>query len=192
MMIYRKSFFSLDLFMKTWRNHPFKKVRYFRKIEDFYQYWPGCPKGPFPVEIRIWQSETPLLILLDLAHNSSPNITISFFLAVVWEEFRQEPVSECSIGKVNKPRQEVSHKKKCLLPDTATRLPNGPLQNLLPKENLAQNVFPNPNGKRTARDFDSDGKPSPVFVHNNMNYYWIIMTGKPFLHFLKTRGIQTF
>jgi len=83
---------------------------------------------------------------------------------VVWEEFRQEPVSECTIGKVNKPRQEVSHKKKCLLPDTATRLPNGPLQNLLPKENLAQNVFPNPNGKRSTRDFGSDGRPSPVFV----------------------------
>jgi len=83
---------------------------------------------------------------------------------VYWEEFRQEPVPECKPASVNKPRQEVSHKKKCLLPDTATRLPNGPLQNLLPKENLAQNVFPNPNGKRSARDFGSGGRPSPVFV----------------------------
>ena len=88
-----------------------------------------------------------------------------FFLAVVWDEFRQEAVPECKPGTVNEPRQEVSHKKKCLLPDTGTRLPNGPLQNLREKENLAQNVFPNPNGKRSARDFGSDGRPSPVFVH---------------------------
>ena len=90
-----------------------------------------------------------------------------FFLAVRWEEFRQEPKPECSIGKVYKPRQEVSHKKKCLLPDSGTRLPNAPLQNLRPKENLAQNVFPNPNnpnGKRSARDFGPGGRPSPVFV----------------------------
>ena len=69
--------------------------------------------------------------------------------------------------KFYKPRQEVSHKKKCLLPDTGTRLPNAPLQNLKPKENLAQNVFPNPNnpnGKRSARDFGPGGRPSPVFV----------------------------
>ena len=112
--------------------------------------------------MQIWQSETPLLILLDLAH--SLHRIQSFFLAVYWEEFRQEPVPECKPASVNKPRQEVSHKKKCLLPDTATRLPNGPLQNLLPKENLAQNVFPNPNGKRSARDFGSGGRPSPVFV----------------------------
>ena len=62
------------------------------------------------------------------------------------------------------PRQEVSHKKKCLLPDAATKLPPGPLQNLRPKEELEQNVFPNPNGKRSARDFGPGGRPSPVFV----------------------------
>merc|ERR1712037_1031391 len=93
--------------------------------------------------------------------------TTELCIPVRWEEFRQEPKPECSIGKVFKPRQEVSHKKKCLLPDSGTRLPNAPLQNLRPKENLVQNVFPNPNnpnGKRSARDFGPGGRPSPVFV----------------------------
>merc|ERR1739847_36129 len=87
---------------------------------------------------------------------------------VDWVDIRQEAKPECNTDKkFYKPRQEVIHKKKCLLPDTGTRLPNGPLQNLKEKENLAQNVFPNPNnpiGKRSARDFGPGGRPSPVFV----------------------------
>merc|ERR1739848_412985 len=94
--------------------------------------------------------------------------TTEMCVTVGWEEIRQEPKPECNTDKkFYKPRQEVSHKKKCLLPDTGTKLPNGPLQNLKEKENLAQNVFPNPNnpnGKRSARDFGPGGRPSPVFV----------------------------
>ena len=96
------------------------------------------------------------------------NKYIFFFLAVDWVDIKEVLTPVCNRDKkFYKPRQEVSHKKKCLLPDTGTRLPNAPLQNLKPKENLAQNVFPNPNnpnGKRSARDFGPGGRPSPVFV----------------------------
>merc|ERR1719348_82497 len=83
---------------------------------------------------------------------------------VQWTESHQKAVPECTQDFVDKPRQEVSHKKKCLLPDTQTKLPNGPLQPLKPKEELKQNVF-----QRNGRAFDdnegrfsSDGRPSPV------------------------------
>ena len=81
---------------------------------------------------------------------------------VQWQESYQEVVPKCETGYISKPRQEVSHKKKCLLPDTHTSLPSSPLQPLKPKEELKQNVFPGV-GQRSGRDFD-DGKPSPVFT----------------------------
>ena len=86
-------------------------------------------------------------------------------LAVQWTESHQKVVEDCdSSGMVRQPRQEVSHKKKCLLPDTQTALPNGPLQPLKPKEELKQNVFQR-NGRAFEEDegrFSSDGRPSPV------------------------------
>merc|ERR1712142_1124191 len=88
---------------------------------------------------------------------------------VQWTESHQKVVEDCdSSGTVRQPRQEVSHKKKCLLPDTQTALPNGPLQPLKPKEELKQNVFQrngrafeDDEGSREGR-FSSDGRPSPV------------------------------
>ena len=67
-MMYKKSIFFSWFVHKNMKKSPLK-LGYCRKFEVFYQYQPGCPKGPFPVEIQIWQSETPLLILLDLAHS---------------------------------------------------------------------------------------------------------------------------
>jgi|ERR1712212_254278 len=69
-------------------------------------------------------------------------LTSQLCTSVQWQESHQEVVPNCFTDTVNKPRQEVSHKKKCLLPDTQTILPNGPLQSLKPKEELKQNVFP--------------------------------------------------
>merc|ERR1719347_1471808 len=85
-------------------------------------------------------------------------------VTVKWEESYQEVQPKCETGYVNKPRQEVSHKKKCLLPDTNTALPSGPLQPLKPKEELKQNVFPGPVG-RSGKSFENaESRPSPVFV----------------------------
>merc|ERR1719315_696930 len=78
-----------------------------------------------------------------------------------WQESYQEVVPECETGYISKPRQEVSHKKKCLLPDSQTSLPSAPLNPLKPKEELKQNVFSN--GVRSGRDFEDDSRPSPVF-----------------------------
>jgi len=75
---------------------------------------------------------------------------------VQWTESHQKAVPECTQDFIDKPRQEVSHKKKCLLPDTQTKLPNGPLQPLKPKEELKQNIF------RQGR-FAGENRPSPVF-----------------------------
>ena len=85
--------------------------------------------------------------------------------AVQWTESHQKVVEDCdSSGMVRQPRQEVSHKKKCLLPDTQTALPSGPLLPLKPKEELKQNVFPGPVG-RSGKSFENaESRPSPVFV----------------------------
>ena len=88
---------------------------------------------------------------------------IIFFLifTVQWEESHQEVQPICTEENIDKPRQLVSHKKLCLLPDTQTKLPNGPLQPLKPKEKLEQNVFPGP--VRSGRNYDTESRPSPVF-----------------------------
>jgi hypothetical protein len=63
-----------------------------------------------------------------------------------WTESHQEKIEKCDGSSSTwEPYQEVSHKKKCLLPDKETSLPNKPLEDLEPKENLEQNVFSNPN-----------------------------------------------
>jgi len=93
-------------------------------------------------------------------------ITSRSCVTVQWTESHQVAEEKCYTDTVNKPRQEVSHKKKCLLPDTQTKLPNGPLQGLLPKEELKQNVFPGPVG-RAGREFNGEGRPSPVFKSEN-------------------------
>ena len=79
--MYRKSIFFSWFVHENMKKSPLK-VGYCRKFEAFYQYQPGCPKGPFPVEIQIWQSETPLLILLDLGHRLH-RIQSFFFLQFV-------------------------------------------------------------------------------------------------------------
>merc|ERR1712168_454562 len=80
---------------------------------------------------------------------------------VEWEESHQEVQPICTDVNVDKPRQLVSHKKLCLLPDTQTKLPNGPLQPLKPKEKLEQNVFRDP--VRSGRNYEPESRPSPVF-----------------------------
>merc|ERR1719433_927746 len=50
----------------------------------------------------------------------------------------------CTTIRWTEPFQEVAHKKKCLLPDQETSLPNKPLEDLAPKEKLEQNEFNNP------------------------------------------------
>ena len=94
-------------------------------------------------------------------------VSNNFCTTITWDESEEVKIPECNPnGIYRKPFQEVDHKKKCLLPDKQTALPTAPLQNLQPKENLAQNTFPNPNvnGKRSIRDFGGEGRPSPVFV----------------------------
>merc|ERR1711973_731036 len=71
-------------------------------------------------------------------------VTNKLCVLVQWEEYHQEVQPICTEENIDKPRQLVSHKKLCLLPDTQTKLPNGPLQPLKPKEKLEQNVFPDP------------------------------------------------
>ena len=56
---------------------------------------------------------------------------------VEWTESSQKKAITCDEElKTMEPFQEVSHKKKCLLPDQETRLPNKPLQDLEEKENV--------------------------------------------------------
>ena len=88
---------------------------------------------------------------------------IIFFLifTVQWDESHQEVQPICTDEYIDKPRQLVSHKKLCLLPDTQTKLPNGPLQPLKPKEKLEKNVFEGP--VRSGRNYDPESRPSPVF-----------------------------
>jgi len=62
-----------------------------------------------------------------------------------WTESHQEKIEKCDgTTKTWEPFQEVAHKKKCLLPDQETSLPNKPLEDLAPKEKLEQNEFNNP------------------------------------------------
>ena len=54
-----------------------------------------------------------------------------------WTESHQEKIEKCDgTTKTWEPFQEVAHKKKCLLPDQETSLPNKPLEDLAPKEKV--------------------------------------------------------
>ena len=55
-----------------------------------------------------------------------------------WLESYQEKIEKCDDNPLRtwQPYQEVSHKKKCLLPDKETSLPNKPLKDLAPKEKV--------------------------------------------------------
>jgi len=88
-------------------------------------------------------------------------VTNQLCVFVQWEESHQEVQPICTDVNIDKPRQLVSHKKLCLLPDTQTKLPNGPLQPLKPKEKLEQNIFPGP--VRSGRNYDTESRPSPIF-----------------------------
>ena len=55
---------------------------------------------------------------------------------IKWTESLQEKNETCNNTKSWQPFQEVSHKKKCLLPDKETPLPTKPLEKLEPKEKV--------------------------------------------------------